>query len=84
MARVEVHSVKMNEDRIESMTVKFHNLDSRTIDRATALSWMKDGHSFIPVVDGQDRPALQRVEAEGDWFIRTDNQPTGADAVGAI
>ena len=82
MARVEVHDVCMDGTRVESLTVKFHNLEQRTIDRATAIRWMLDGHSFIPVTAGNDGPALGLVEVSGDWFIRSDNAVEEADEIG--
>lgn len=66
MARVEVHSGTISEGRITSLDVRMHNLPPRTIDRDTALAWMKDGHSFIPVVDGEDLPRLELVEVPGE------------------
>ena len=81
MARVEVHNVCMDGDRIESLTVKFHNLEERTIDRATAIRWMLDGHSFIPVGAENDGPALSLIEVAGDWFIRSDNAVEEADVI---
>ena len=64
MARIEVHTVSMDGDKIETLGVKLFRLGEREIDRQTAVQWMKDGHSFIPQVDGEDAPALQLIDVE--------------------
>jgi len=71
----------MEGDKILSLNVKLFRIGERTIDRDTAVRWMKDGHSFIPNSEGSEGPALQLVEVDGDWFIRGDNIATSADAV---
>ena len=81
MARIEVHSVSMNGTQIQSLNVKIHQLDLRTIDRETAISWMKDGHSLIPIAGNAFKAALQLVESNGDWFIRENNDAIPEDAV---
>ena len=81
MARVEVHNVSMNGSKIENLGVKLFRLGDRVIDRDTAVQWMKDGHSFIPQVDGTDAPSLQLVEVEGELYIRGDMTPDASDSV---
>ena len=82
MGDVLVKSATLAEGKIEKIEVDFHGLPSRTIDRDTALAWMKDGHSLVPVVAGRRLPALQLVEVSDEsWAIRTDNQPVAEDAV---
>ena len=81
MARVEIHNVTMAENQIASLNVKLFNLEARTIDRDTAIQWLKDGHSFIPVKDGAAQPALQLVEVGDGVFIRPDSKADQADAV---
>ena len=85
MARVEVHGSKFQDGLITSMDVKMHGLPPRTLDRDTVLSWMKDGHSFIPVDGGEDQSALVLVEiVDGDdikHFVRTDAKKEAADQV---
>ena len=85
MARVEVHAGSVTDGRITSLDVRMSGLPGRTIDRDTAVAWMRDGHSFLPVVGGTAGTALQLVEiADGEnvsHFIRTDNQATAEDSL---
>lgn len=85
MARVEVTNATVNDGTIVSLGVRLSGLPPRTIDRDTVLAWMRDGHSFIPVVDGEDRPALHLVEiVDGDdvkHFVRADGHKESADQV---
>ena len=82
MARIEVCSVSMSDDKIETMEVKLVRLGDRVIDRDTAVRWMKDGHSFIPQKDGDDGPALRLVEVEGEYYIRRNLDEIASDDVG--
>ena len=86
MAQVEVHGGDLSGGRIHQLRVQMHRLPARTIDRATAIAWMKDGHSLVPVLAGERAPALQLVEVgePAEWFIRADNQPTTEDALPAL
>jgi hypothetical protein len=83
MGRVVVHSAKIEGTLVRSLDVQLGALPRRTITRETALSWMRDSHSFLPSVQGRLLPALQLVEVEGDdgssWFIRTDNAAEASD-----
>lgn len=81
MGDVLVRQATLSSGKIQSLHIDLHGLPSRTIDRDTAISWMRDGHSFVPVVQGTRQPALQLVEVEDGWSIRTDNQPLAEDAV---
>ena len=82
MGDVLVRGGKVTGDRITELEVELHNLPKRTIDRDTALAWLRDGHSLVPVMRGERQPALQLVEAgEGEWVIRTDNEPLAKDAL---
>jgi len=54
-------------------------------DRETAIAWMRDGHSMIPVRAGKRLSALQLVEAEEDvLFVRADNAKTAADSLPSL
>ena len=79
MADIEVHRGKVSEGRIASLEVHFHGLPKRTIDRDTAIAWLKDGHSLVPVTSGSRGTALQLVEAEGEVFVRDDNTAASCD-----
>lgn len=79
MGFVNVYGGDMAEGRIRSLRVKMHGLPPRTIDRDTALSWLRDGHSLVPRIGKSDGAALQLVEVGEDRFVRTDNTPEPAD-----
>jgi len=83
MGHVRVTAATLTEGRIDKLGVELLGLGARTIDRDTTVSWMKDGHSFIPVVDGKEAPALQLVSIEeGDevtFAVRDDHEQTPTD-----
>lgn len=85
MGHVQVQGADIEDGTIKALRVKIHGLPARTIDRPTALAWLKDGHSLVPVVDGREGTALQLVEvADGEQsarYIRLDNEKTAADAL---
>ena len=86
MGHVRVHGADVAQGRIERLRVQMPNLPARTIDRATALAWMKDGHSLLPVFGGSVQPALVLVEVGEDdqSFIRSDARAVAEDAVLAL
>lgn len=84
MADVRVTHGTVNGGRISELTVSMHGLSSRTLDREATLRWMKDGHSFVPVVGGRRLPALQLVEVGDEHFVRTDNAPVAEDVLPAF
>lgn len=83
MSHVEVQTGSVKDGRIASLNVRFPGLPQRTIDRDTALAWMKDGHALLPKVDGALAPALRLVEiGEADdvhHVIRFDGAKEDAD-----
>lgn len=85
MARVEVINSSVKDGTIESVEVNLAGLGKRTLDRDAVLAWMRDGHSFIPVVDGADQQALVLVEiVNGDevaHYVRSDAQKQAADQI---
>lgn len=81
MGDVLVKRAAMAGDRVERLEVALHGLPDRVIDRDTALAWLRDGHSLIPMVGGRRGTALQRVEAGDEQVIRVDNAPIAADAL---
>ena len=81
MAFVEVQAGSVSSGRIAQLRVKLHGLPAREIDRATALSWMADGHSFVPVKSGVRLQALQLVEVGEERFIRADNAMMSEDSL---
>ncbi|MFT4623538.1 MAG: hypothetical protein ACI8PZ_002194 [Myxococcota bacterium] len=85
MGDVLVKKGSVQSGRITTLEVELHGLGSRTIDRDTAVAWMRDGHSFIPWVGGRRGAALQLVQAgEDGWVIRTDNAAEDADLLGDL
>ena len=86
MGDILVKGATVSNGKIEKLRVDLHGLPERVIDRDTAIAWLKDGHSFIPVVRGSRQTALQLVELadkEGAYAIRTDNA-SGDDLVGDL
>jgi hypothetical protein len=82
MAWVQVFGADVADGRIQKLKVKVQRLPARTIDRDTAIRWMRDGHSLIPIGPAGPGAALQLVEAdESTLVIRPDNERTPADAV---
>ena len=81
MGHVQVVGADVAAGKVERLRVKIPNLPPRTIDRKTAITWMKDGHSLIPTVRGAVASALQLVEVgdEPELFIRSDNEPKAED-----
>lgn len=86
MARVYVLAADTDDSGITKLKVKLNGLGERVIDRAEAISWMRDGHSFVPVSGGATQPAWQLIEV-GDpieRYIRSDTATEAADAVGGL
>jgi hypothetical protein len=79
MGDIQVKRGTVEQGRITSLVVGIYGLPDRTVDREQALQWMKDGHSLVPLVQGQRLPALQLVEVGDTWAIRTDNEPVEED-----
>jgi hypothetical protein len=83
MARVLVHGATLKGGLITSLQVQLGSLPRRTIDRATAIAWLRDMHSFIPVQGGRELAALQLVEVPGEdepaHFVRIDNKAEASD-----
>ena len=82
MGDVLVKKGSISEGRITSLTVGFDGLPDREIDRATALRWMRDGHSFVPLLGGRRGQTLLLVEADEDTVvIRTDSAKEAQDSL---
>ena len=79
MAEVYVKGATMAGDRVERLRIGLDRLPDRTIDRDTAVRWMKDGHSFVPLLAGCRAPALKLVEIGDALAIRSDTAPVDAD-----
>lgn len=79
MGDVLVKRATMSDGKVAKLAVQLHGLGERVIDRDTALAWMRDGHSFVPVVGGRRHTALQLVEVGEEHAIRTDNAAEASD-----
>lgn len=86
MGKVLVHAANITDGAIDALQIKLGSLPRREIDRATAIAWMRDAHSFIPVIGGKEGAALQLVEIgdPAEHYIRVDNAPEAADALPAL
>ncbi len=85
MGRVQVHSADLDGQQVVKLGVQLGHLPRRTIDRATATAWLRDGHSFVTAAGA----ALQLVGIDGDdgataWFIRTDNAAEPSDKLPSL
>lgn len=85
MADIDVLSADLQSGRLQSLKVSFKNASPRTIDRATALHWLREGHSLIPVSGHGHHvtrgTALERVEVDGAEYVRTDTQAVAQDDI---
>lgn len=81
MGDVLVKRATLADGHVAKLAVQLHGLGERVIDRDTALAWMRDGHSLVPVIAGRRLNALQLVELEEGYAIRTDNVAEGSDAL---
>ncbi len=83
MARVNVLSAVVADGRIQSLEVQLGKLPKRKIDRDTAIAWMRDQHSLIPLRGGVAGRALQLLAIDNDdetaWFIRDDHELNASD-----
>lgn len=85
MADVEVLSAEQSGGRVSTLQVKFKNAAPRSIDRDTAVAWLRDGHSLIPVAGhGHDvvrGASVLLAEVGEELFLRTDTKAEAADHI---
>ena len=83
MADVEVYGAEPAHGRVKTLRVRFKNADERTIDRDTAVRWLKDGHALTtyagPAHHGTRGAGIVLVEVDDESYLRTDTAPTAAD-----
>lgn len=83
MADVEVVGAELSEGRVRSLKVRFKRASERTIDRDTALAWLAEGHALLtyagPSHHGERGYAVERVEVDGEAYLRTDTQLVAKD-----
>ncbi|MCO4746476.1 MAG: hypothetical protein KC912_16885 [Proteobacteria bacterium] len=84
MARIAVHGADLNDGKIAALRVRMHNLPPRTIDRDTAVAWMKDGHTLLPTTNGSTAPALLLLEVGEDLVIRDDSTKEESDKIDGL
>lgn len=88
MADIHVLAAQVHDGRVRSLTVRFPNAPSRTIDRDTALRWLAEGHSLIPVQghghEVHRGPAVELVEVDEAPYLRTDTRRVPADKIAGL
>ena len=82
MGKIRVISADTSGGRITGINVQIDRLPNRSVDRDTAIRWLRDGHSLLFGVGGHET-ALQLVEVGEDAvaFVRIDNEPIAEDRV---
>lgn len=85
MADIDVLSADIQGGRLSRLKIRFKGNLLREIDRDTALDWLYQGHSLIPVAGHGHHVSraacLERVEVDGEWFVRSDTRKVAEDAV---
>ena len=85
MADVEVHAAHPAHGRIETLEVQFKNAHAQTIDRATAVRWLADGHSLVTHAGHGSHAtrgcSIVLVEVGDETFLRTDTVAEAEDNV---
>lgn len=85
MADIEVLSADIQGGRVSRIKLRFKGNLLREIDRDTALDWLYQGHSLIPVGGHGHHvhraPAIERVEVDGGYYLRTDTQKIAQDEI---
>lgn len=84
MADVLVVGGSVADGKVKQLTVELHGLPGRTLDRDTAIAWMKDGHSFVPMQSGTRGPALLLLEIGDELYIRDVADGEAADSLPAL
>ena len=84
MAEILIHSATMADGRVVELDVEIHGIGTRTIDRDTAISWMRDGHSLIPVHEDGRAPALRLGGEDGDPCLHAVGADGEGDALGDL
>lgn len=85
MADVEVYGADIIDGQVRSLKVRFKGLLERTIDRDTALEWLKEGHALIACAGSWQHPvrggSIERIEIEEAGYLRTDTQQEPKDHI---
>lgn len=85
MADIEVLKADIQGGKLSSLELRFKGTEARRIDRDTALAWLRDGHSFVPVAGHGYHvtrgAGIERVEVDGAEYLRTDTKLVAADEI---
>lgn len=85
MADIDVLAAEVAGGKLSRLQVQFKNAAPRSIDREKAVTWLREGHSMIPVSghghDVHRGGALQLIEIDGEAYVRTDTKLVAADDV---
>ena len=85
MADIEVTAATVQAGRVQSLQVQFKRSAARTIDRTTALGWLREGHTLIPISGHgyhvHRGGAIERVEVDGEEYLRTDTRAVAEDEI---
>ncbi len=84
MARILVTAADLSSGQLARVSVEMHGLPKRTVDRDTVLSWLRDGHSLIPSVQGKPLGSLTIVDVDGTAYVRCDGNVEAADRLPAL
>lgn len=83
MADIEVFHAEPHSGTVSTLQVRFKGVAPRTISRATALEWLAGGHSLVTYAGEGSHAvrgfAIERVEAGGEVWLRTDTTPEASD-----
>ncbi len=85
MADVEVYAAQIEGKTVKALTVRFKGTAARNISRDTAIAWLRGGHCLVTHAGSAHHPvrghAIERVEVDGESFLRTDLLPEAGDKV---
>lgn len=85
MADIEVVHAEVKDGRLNALKIRFKGNLERQVDRDTVLQWLYEGHSLIPVSGHGHHvhraPCLERVEVDGEVYVRCDTRAEAADAI---
>ena len=84
MADILIHCASIADGRVQERDVELHGLGRRTIDRSTAIAWMRDGHSLIPMLTDGRAPALRLGGDENDPCLHGAGADGDGDTLGDL
>jgi len=84
MAHLHVLAPPPADERVQSLTIATRGLPDRTIDRETAIAWMRDGHSLVPFTGSAELPALLLMGDEDAHICANASTPDVDTVPGAL